>query len=267
MANHPPTTPQQVPLPPQQLAHFSSLRPLVRYVDDQQAVIEFHMNIDWPAAIHDAPDQGLAVELLARDIQGQHIRLVQRLPGVRGEGAVRFELPDPQLWWPAGMGNQPLYDMTLRLMVNDEPADIQTTTVGLSSVRTVDDVAGPSLLVHGRPCPIQNVLQIEPADENAILPVGSGSLLIVRHHFGTDTLYEAADRAGILLIQAIPAQAIPAGQGQNAALDQEINRLTAHPSLAGWLVEQAGKLTQRVTDHLHQLDPTRAIFRGLPGLN
>jgi len=265
---HPSSSSRSAQVQSQPLAHFSAFRPLVRYVDDQQAVLEFHLKIDWPAALHTAPEDGLAVELLARDIQGQHTRLMQKLSGVQGEGTVRFSIPDPMLWWPAGMGDQPLYDITLRLMVHDEPADIQTTTMGLSSVRAIDDVAGPSLLVHGRPCSIQQVVQIEPPDEKNILPAGAGSLMIVRHHYGSEALYEAADRAGILLIQAIPDPQAACDDSQSQlTMQEEVGRLTAHPSLAGWLIESADSLAQKLTTQLSRLDPTRAIFHNLPGLN
>lgn len=165
------------------------------------------------------------------------------------------------------MGEQPLYDATLRLIVDGEPVDIHTTTLGLSSVRSIDDVAGPSLLVHGQPCSIQQVIQIQPVDEKNMIPAGDGALMIVRQHFGTETLYNAADRAGILLIQAIPVDAMHAACKQDAVFHHQIGRVASHPSLAGWLVDRSGQLAQRVADHLHELDPTRAIFRQLPGLN
>lgn len=250
---------------------LSSLRPLVRYVDQTRAVLEIHMQIeslpDEFATAHDAASDDehseRVLELIMHGPQGQLASQRLKINDLKNVNCIRFELEEPQRWWPAGMGDQPLYDLIVRLMVNDNQADAQAATLGLTSIRTIDDVAGPSLLIHGLPCDIRSVLQVRPIDENAILPVGRGSLLIVQQHFGSQRLYEAANRAGILLIQSIPELAAET----DATITREVNRLASHPSLVGWLVEHTGSVAQAMTAQIQSLDPTRRVFRSLPGLN
>ncbi|MGN0793535.1 MAG: glycosyl hydrolase 2 galactose-binding domain-containing protein [Aristaeellaceae bacterium] len=43
-------------------------------------------------------------------------------------------IPDPQLWWPHGYGEQPLYTVELRCLVGDEAVDIITRRIGLRTL-------------------------------------------------------------------------------------------------------------------------------------
>jgi len=43
-------------------------------------------------------------------------------------------IDDPQLWWPAGYGAQPLYTVTVSLMVNGAEADVWTGRIGLRTL-------------------------------------------------------------------------------------------------------------------------------------
>lgn len=67
-------------------------------------------------------DHALAVEIDLTDANGTLLesqRIV--LPGRRGSAtcAATITLPEPKLWWPHGMGEQPLYHCVTRLMVED----------------------------------------------------------------------------------------------------------------------------------------------------
>src|SRR5690606_12906808 len=88
------------------------------------------------------------------------------------------------------------------------------------------------------------------------------SLLIVRDHYGTDLLYDAADRAGILMVQCVPIH--PSGEPERDVA-VEISRLAGHPSLAGWYVGHLGNLSDRLAAAIRTLDPPHTIFRELPG--
>ncbi len=46
-------------------------------------------------------------------------------------------IPDPRRWWPAGMGEQALYDVQVVLEANDEPLDVHQDRVGLRTVELV----------------------------------------------------------------------------------------------------------------------------------
>ena len=45
-----------------------------------------------------------------------------------------FEVPDPELWWPAGYGEAALYEATVQLLWQDEVISERTTTFGIRTV-------------------------------------------------------------------------------------------------------------------------------------
>ncbi|MEL7089846.1 MAG: hypothetical protein AAGL98_15610, partial [Planctomycetota bacterium] len=170
----------------------------------------------------------------------------------------------PERWWPAGMGPQPLYTLSLQLHDPGYGVAETRTTFGLTSVRrdrVLGDDFAPSLLVNGQICDIDSIVVIDRVCERRLLPATGQSLLLVRDHFGTDLLYDAADRAGILLVQCVPLDPRAALESAVAA---EVDRLAAHPSLAGYFVGHLGELTEPVAQTLRRLDPAHAVFRRFP---
>ncbi|MEM9882930.1 MAG: hypothetical protein AAF800_08440 [Planctomycetota bacterium] len=242
------------------------VRPLVRYVDHDQAVIEAHFTTLPPVDDPDALPPGRAVDVQVEidNADGFHDEGTARVQLDGHRGRVRFEMVRPRRWWPAGMGEQVLYDLSLRLTDADGAADERTVSFGLTSIRR-DRVLGegfdPSLLVNGRICDIDSVVVIDRVNERRLLPANGESLLLVRDHFGPELLYDAADRAGILLIQCVP---IGERAVDEAAVDDQVRRLSGHPSLAGYFVGHLGALSDAVADALRRLDPTRSVFRRFP---
>ena len=51
--------------------------------------------------------------------------------------ALKLSIPNPQLWWPAGLGSQKLYTLRARLLSGGRVSDELSTRTGL---RTLDDV-------------------------------------------------------------------------------------------------------------------------------
>ena len=246
---------------------LSSVRPLVRYVDESQAVIDIHFTLLPMVPTHEEPALPLgAVEVLVEMVGADGFFDEQRSRvDLRGlEGNVRMEIVHPERWWPAGMGEQSLYCFKVTLVHQGEATDMRTVTVGFTSVRM--DHRRPcanraELLVNGQVCPIDAVMPIDLIHERRLLPIAGHSLLIVRDHYGPDVLYEAADRAGILLIQCVPID--PAGKPEEGMADQ-VDRLSAHPSLCGWFVGHLGRIADDVAARLHALDPTRSVLRTVP---
>jgi beta-mannosidase len=283
------------------------IRPLVRYVDEAQAVIEVHVRLGplpeggvEPARPKAARASARTSELNLANITAM-IEMRAPVPGGRtgfeyrrhldlssGQGMVRFVMPDPDRWWPAGMGEQWLYDLAITLLDGDTVLEQSVTTIGLTSVRSpaprlvplaacppvpeppkanVPPNAATMLLINGQPCRIQSVTDIDARDERRLLPVSSDSLLVIHGHLAPDRLLDAADRAGVLMIQSLPS--VPALDPANDAPDVQdtlarIERLTAHPCLAGWFVGHAGLMSERLIQRVHDLDPSRNIFRVLP---
>lgn len=240
----------------------TSVRPLVRYVDAEQAVIDVQVVLPPRFADWRGPGVELMMQLTGNDGFHDEGRVALTLEG--SAGSARFEVVQPQRWWPAGMGEQPLYELTLTLAAGSELLDARTMMIGLTSVRpdaSEDDADGPRLLVNGEIWAVRSVLPVDRVDENQLLPATGDSVLLVRDHYGPDMLYQAADRAGVLLVQCVPIhpQATP-----ETDVQEQVDRLAAHPSLAGWFVGHLGRLSDEVADRLRELDPTRNVFRHFP---
>ncbi|WP_432797220.1 hypothetical protein [Poriferisphaera sp. WC338] len=243
---------------------LTSVSPLVRYVDKDRAILDVKFTVA-PMIPSAANATNRTVEILI-DVDGSdgfhdegksHVKLQD------GVGLVRFELIQPQRWWPANMGEQPLYELTLGLLVDQIITDSASIMFGLSSVREdqfTQMSLDPTLLVNGEVCDIESVVVVDQLDEQQLLPANGGSLLIVRDHFGPDVLYEAADRAGILLIQCIPVNPT---EDDTIILDN-IQRITPHPSLAGWFIGHLGDITQQIESQIRNIDPTHTIFHEFP---
>ncbi len=245
---------------------FDSLRPLVRYVDRQRAVVEAHFDLLPAVGTLQIQSPGRAVEVsVAIDgSDGFHDEGRARIQLNQHRGRLQFDIAEPARWWPAGMGEQPLYNLTLHLEDPGQGDSVRQVVFGLTSVRR-DRVLGkgypPSLLVNGAICDFQSILTVDRIQEGQLLPAMGETLLLVRDHYGTEPLYQAADRAGLLLIQCVPLH--PSAEA-DTAIREQVGRLTAHPSLAGYYVGHWGDLSDRVAATIRQCDPTRAIFRRFP---
>jgi len=248
---------------PAHLLRLSHIRPLVRYVDEDQAVIDIHVHLKPPFPAKDAlplPDTVQVCVSVSAD-EGFRDEQISAMSLSATEGVVRFELVQPQRWWPAGLGDQSMYEVEVALLFNGEVVDDVSTAVGLTSVRRCNEDGRWVLLVNGQEFEANTVIPIDHFQENRLLPVAGDSIIVVRDHYGPDLLYEAADRAGILLVQCVP---INSKARPEQDVIEHVARLAAHPSLAGWCVSPQGKLSQAVAGRIKELDPTHNVFIDAP---
>jgi hypothetical protein len=252
----------------------------VRYVDETLAVIEAHLNVLPRMQTAASPARPLpsAVEILV-EVEGSDTFFdEQRVTAAlhNGAGMLRYHVVHPQRWWPAGMGDQSLYAFRLSLLSGGEPIDTWSTTLGFTSVRRTqgerlegagtlgNSGGGRELLVNGRVRAIKSVVPVDTVHERGLLPAAGDILLVVRDHYGTDALYHAADRGGVLLVQCVPVDA----QGRpDTAMAPEVERLVTHPSLVGWFVGHLGQMSDAAARRLKALDPAHHIFLDVPGLS
>jgi beta-mannosidase len=178
-----------------------------------------------------------------------------------GRSAVRdlVEIPDPQLWWPNGMGPQPLYHVTARVLDGRTRCDGREMQVGLRTIR-IDRAA---LADGSRFCFRVNGEKVfckgadwGPAD--ALLPRVSRekyARLVAEAkgaHFNMfrvngvgnyepAAFYDACDRAGILVWQdfnfsctTYPDHLADFRNGVREEAEQVIAALRHHPCVALW---------------------------------
>jgi beta-mannosidase len=189
--------------------------------------------------------------------------LVQRttLPVQVGHSTVpcRIPVPNPQLWWPNGMGDQPLYRLTARVICDHAETDRHVQTIGL---RTVE--LDRSLLADGsRFCFKANGKDVfcrggnwAPPDliparvdasryQKLVAEARNAHFTMFRLNgvglYEGDAFFDACDRAGILLWQDFTFSCFqyPDHDPEFLGLirtegESVIRRLRSHPSLALW---------------------------------
>ena len=124
---------------------------------------------------------------------------------------VETELRDPAVWWPAGLGDQPLYDLAILASVTGRPSDRVETTFGIRSVRSeIAAGGGRWFVVNGRTIPIRGggwapdlFLRHDPqriADElTYTLDVGLNTIRLEGKGENPE-FFEMADEAGVLVL-------------------------------------------------------------------
>ena len=235
-------------------------------MDKDQAVLDTHI-VTTPILpngnCREDPVVDVLLEITGSD--GFYDESQSRLELKDGMGDIRFDVVCPQRWWPAGMGEQHLYELAVSLMLNDDLVDWKRFTLGFTSVRPETKSQSGNghgqetiLLVNGEVCEIQSVVIVDQINEKQLLPATGDSLMLVRDHYGPDVLYQAADRAGILMVQCVPIH--PDGTPE-VDVEAQIDRLASHPSLAGWYVGHLGRISDHLASRIRKLDPTHAVFR------
>ncbi len=173
---------------------------------------------------------------------------------------VDFEIKNPKLWWPNGLGEQVLYTITAVLGNNQAVSDSKTVKTGLRTiklVRTPDtDGKGESFYfeVNGRPVFMKGANYI-PNDvflprvtpekyENVVKSAAECNMNMLRVWGGgvyeDDLFYELCDQYGILVWQDFmfactmyPGDSAFLDNVKNEAIDN-VKRLRNHACMALW---------------------------------
>jgi beta-mannosidase len=168
-------------------------------------------------------------------------------PLATGENRVEWtvDVPQPQLWWPRALGGQPLYDVTVDVLVDDVPSDGRTWRTGLRRVEMDDFVCrvnGERLFLKGIAVGPTRLLVAEATADDVVADVALAAeagldLLRVHGHVGRPELYDAADAAGLLVWQDLPLQwglqRVAKGPARRLARTA-VDLLAHHPSIGVW---------------------------------
>ncbi|ARQ67643.1 glycoside hydrolase family 2 protein [Streptomyces marincola] len=236
------------------VARLAEVRPLVTVAEDGTGRAEVH-------AVVERSGLGDATELTLTAAIGDH-RATVVVPADATTAQVTVEVPDAELWWPAGYGDQPLYDLDVTLSGTGDDAGTALHTVRRRvGFRTVvldtapDETGAPfTFVVNGRRIfakganwiPDDHFLtritrdRLERRVDQALgahmnmLRVWGGGI------YETEDFYDVCDERGILVWQdfllacaAYPEEE-PLWSEFEAEARENVARLTSHASLVLW---------------------------------
>ena len=172
---------------------------------------------------------------------------------------LELEIPEPQLWWPAGQGAQPLYSVTVELMDADgRMLGQKSKRIGLRTIELVQekDAGGESFFfrVNGRAIFSKGANWIpdhmfttecdEPRYRERLQAAVDANMNMLRVWGGgiyeEDTFYDLCDELGLLIWQDFMfACALYPGSAEYCEVlkpeaDYQVRRLQHHACLALW---------------------------------
>jgi len=165
----------------------------------------------------------------------------------RGVNEVNWNLDieNPQLWWPWSLGDQPLTDVRVDVIVDGSISHTRSARTGLREVAMHDwifSINGERLFLKGANlAPTRlDIASATAADLRRDVELGREAgldLLRVHGHISAQPLYDAADELGMLLWQDFPLQWSYARDVRRRAVTQAteaVFELGHHPSIITW---------------------------------
>jgi beta-mannosidase len=203
----------------------------------ERATVEARAVLDARAAV----DVDLRLAVAGVEVVAHHA-----LAAGRNDLSARAVVDRPQLWWPHALGDQPLHDAEVSVLLPDgQLSDRRVARTGLRQVRMrnfVMSVNGERLFLKGsNQGPSRMALaDASPAEleQDVLLARQAGlDLLRLHAHVSRPELYDAADRHGLLLWQDLPLQWGYARGVRREAVRQAreaVDLLGHHPAVAVW---------------------------------
>lgn len=156
-----------------------------------------------------------------------------------------LDVPEPALWWPWSLGDQPLTDVSVEVDVDDVVSDRRTVRTGLREVALQDwafSVNGERLFAKGAMLgPSRLALAgASPADLRRDLELAKDAgldLVRIHRHVARPETYAAADELGLMLWQDFPLHGGYARTVRRQAVEQAraaVDLLGHHPSIVLW---------------------------------
>ncbi|MHB9022595.1 MAG: glycoside hydrolase family 2 protein [Armatimonadota bacterium] len=211
--------------------------------------------------LHPWIERECALEITLIPPEGKPLvcRIDRRLPMGRSAVPLRLEVPDAQLWWPNGFGEQPLYGMTARVLHDGAECDRREQTIGLRTVEidraALADGTRFRIIVNGQPvfcrggnwAPADMIPARIPREryEALVAEAKNAGFTMFRMNgiglYEDDAFFGACDRAGILLWQDFmfacaeyPDHEPQFQEAIRTEAETVVRRLRHHPSIALW---------------------------------
>ena len=99
--------------------------------DHKQGEVALDIRVD--CAVWAQKDLALSVAVTSPD--GEKLSAEGPITAVDGDNHASIAISDPQLWWPNGFGDQPLYQVDVRLADGDTVLDERRMRIGLRTIR------------------------------------------------------------------------------------------------------------------------------------
>lgn len=195
-----------------------------------------------------------SVELAPREV-----REIRFSPTDPAQGR-RLQLEKPRVWWPVGLGEQPLYDLSLEARVAGRRSDRLDTRFGVREATTAIDAEGwRYYMVNGRRVLIRGgawmttdmMLRLSKRRYDALVRYAANAGLNMLRSEGfsireTDEFYEIADEYGVMVTQQIFGRNIPEEELAIACVEDMMLRIRNHPSLVHFLGHDETFPTERL---------------------
>ena len=171
---------------------------------------------------------------------------------------LQIEIENPQLWWPNGYGEQPMYKAVLSLLKNDEEIDEIEVPFAIRTVRLIqeNDAEGKSFIIEVNGVkifckgadwiPSDNFIpRIPDSTYGALLTMAKSAHMNMIRVWGggiyeQDVFYNLCDELGLMVWQdfmyacgAYPEQSWFLAQAK-AEAESVVQRLRNHPSIVVW---------------------------------
>ena len=218
-------------------AHLVRLRVLCRDADARRAHLRIATRIDsdrlTPVTMRSFVD--------GEQVDEQH----QTIAAGQNDFEWTIDIIDPDLWWPRAIGDQPLSEVEVEVVVDGEVSDRRKRRTGLRQIVWDDwicSVNGERIFLKGANLlptsagPANATSEMIRADLQAAVDLGLDAVR-VHGHIADRALYDAADESGILLLQDFPLQWGHARSVRQQAVEQAraaVDSLGHHPSIAMW---------------------------------
>jgi beta-mannosidase len=213
------------------------LRVLCRDANDARAHVRLHARLD-----ADRPRTVLVRTSVDGLTSREH---VQSLAAGLNEIDWTLDINDPALWWPWSLGEQPLTDIAVDVLLDGVLTDTRTVRTGLREVAMQDwmfSVNGDRLFAKGvNLAPTRAALaEATPAEVRRDVELARDAgldMVRVNGHIARAEVYEAADELGMLVWQDFPLQWGYARTIRKEAVRQAreaVDLLGHHPSIALW---------------------------------
>jgi beta-mannosidase len=213
--------------------------------------------LDIACEVEQIADTSLKAKATVR-FEGQQIE-TSLFPILEKKGSTRIRIPKAKLWWPNGLGEQPLYEVVVELIdAAEKKLDTAKRSVGLRTLELErkPDKWGESFQfsVNGKPffakganwIPADTfVTRLGEAEYEALVKSATDANMNMLRVWGggiyeDDQFYDLCDRYGICIWQdfMFACSAYPADDDYVASVEAEatdnIKRIAHHASLALW---------------------------------